>query len=334
MISILVPIYNVEQYLQRCIQSVISQSFTDWEMILVDDGSSDSCPQMCDDAAAIDTRIKVIHKPNGGLPSARLAAFREARGEYLIFLDSDDWLLSNALQALYDSITSDGGYDLVRSKVMRVANDGREWFEEYGIEQGIVEGDNAYLKLMQGDSVAPYLHSAIYRRDIFSESAFLPLIDFKISVGEDWLTNYYIAPKVKRMKFIESPTFAYFINTASIMGGSVYGWGYYDRMERCKRRINIEIGNEETEDYLGKKALLDLRYFFFPEVSFSWSHFHMIQPLAVMGLKLQYNGNKSSYNPKHVKFVRCGWLYYLYTSIYRLLFWTFKLKCVSRKVIN
>ena len=90
-VSILVPIYNVEKYLPRCIESVLSQDFRDYELILVDDGSPDQCPQICDEYAKKDSRIKVVHKQNGGLVSARLAGFMEARGEYLVFLDSDDY---------------------------------------------------------------------------------------------------------------------------------------------------------------------------------------------------------------------------------------------------
>ena len=92
-ISILVPVYNVEQYLPRCIESVLSQDFQDWEMILVDDGSSDKSPQICDEFAEKDNRIKVIHKSNGGANSARLTGFEMSQGVYLMFLDSDDWLM-------------------------------------------------------------------------------------------------------------------------------------------------------------------------------------------------------------------------------------------------
>ena len=92
-ISILVPVYNVEKYLQRCVDSVLAQDFTNWEMILVDDGSPDRCPQMCDAFTAKDTRIKVIHQENRGAHAARKAGFEHAKGEYLVFLDPDDYLL-------------------------------------------------------------------------------------------------------------------------------------------------------------------------------------------------------------------------------------------------
>lgn len=89
--SVIVPVYNVEKYLDECVKSVLTQSFTDWEMILVDDGSTDGCPAMCDEFSKKDSRIKVIHKKNGGSSSARNAGLKVAGGDYIIFLDSDDF---------------------------------------------------------------------------------------------------------------------------------------------------------------------------------------------------------------------------------------------------
>ena len=108
-ISILVPVYNVEQYLPRSIESVLTQDFQDWEMILVDDGSPDKCPQICDEYAEKDNRIKVIHKSNGGANSARFAGYKKSQGEFLVFMDADDWLLEGALNILVSAIESDGG---------------------------------------------------------------------------------------------------------------------------------------------------------------------------------------------------------------------------------
>lgn len=335
MISILIPVYNVQQYLSRCIDSVLSQDFTDWELILVDDGSTDGSLQVLRQYENEErAKIKVIHKENGGLPSARLSGYQAANGDFLVFLDADDWLLPGALQSLYDAITSDGGYDVVRSVVKRVTADGQEWLEHYGIESGVIEGDGQYLKAVQGDLVSPYLHSGIYRAALFSEKTFLPIIENGINVGEDWFTNYYVAPNVKRVKFIEQPTFAYFVNASSMMGGSVYGWKYYDKVERCKKQINQELGIPEDEYYLTSKALMDLRYFFFPEIGFSWSHFKQIQRFALKGLVLQKTGKKSAYNPKTVKFLRWPALYFLYSCFFRVSFWIIKLKCHSRKVVS
>ena len=102
--SVIVPIYNIEKYLCRCIDSVLSQSFGDYELILVDDGSPDNCPAICDEYAKKDARIKVIHKENGGLVSARQAGIVEAVGDYIFHLDGDDAICDGALESAYEII--------------------------------------------------------------------------------------------------------------------------------------------------------------------------------------------------------------------------------------
>ncbi len=107
-ISIIVPIYNVERYLRECLDSILAQTFGDWECILVDDGSPDGCPQICDEYTACDPRFRVIHRANGGQAAARNSGLREARGEYIGFVDSDDWIAPQLFERLYRLITKYG----------------------------------------------------------------------------------------------------------------------------------------------------------------------------------------------------------------------------------
>ena len=103
-ISVIVPVYNVEKYLSRCVDSILNQTFTDFECILVDDGSPDNCGKICDEYAKKDKRVKVIHKQNGGLSDARNTGLDIAGGEYIYFLDSDDYVEYNLLEKLNDTI--------------------------------------------------------------------------------------------------------------------------------------------------------------------------------------------------------------------------------------
>ena len=104
--SIIIPVYNVERYLNKCIESVVKQTYKNFEIILVDDGSPDSCPRICDEWAKKDDRIVVIHKGNGGLSSARNAGIKRAKGQYIGFIDSDDyWTESNFLEKIKDIVT-------------------------------------------------------------------------------------------------------------------------------------------------------------------------------------------------------------------------------------
>ena len=101
-ISIIVPVYNTEKYLHRCIDSILAQTFTDFELILVDDGSPDNCPQICDEYAEKDCRVKVIHQENGGLSAARNAGIDIATGTFIFFCDSDDYIKEDCLLHFYE----------------------------------------------------------------------------------------------------------------------------------------------------------------------------------------------------------------------------------------
>lgn len=107
LVSIIVPIYKVESYLQRCLDSIVNQSYTNLEIILVDDGSPDACPQICDEYATRDNRIVVIHKNNGGLSDARNAGLDISKGKYISFVDSDDWIDTQYVETLLALITTE-----------------------------------------------------------------------------------------------------------------------------------------------------------------------------------------------------------------------------------
>lgn len=120
--SVILPIYNVEKYLERCVESVLSQNFTDYEMILVDDGSSDFSPKICDEYEEKYNFIKVIHKKNGGLSSARNAGFEQATGKYILWFDSDDWVEKNTLSLIYNA-TKESEVDIIKFNYIRHIDD-------------------------------------------------------------------------------------------------------------------------------------------------------------------------------------------------------------------
>ena len=123
--SVIIPIYNVEQFLHQCVDSVLAQSFQNLEVVLVDDGSPDGCPQICDEYAKKDNRIKVVHKKNGGLSDARNSGINVANGEYLLFLDSDDyWDDSDALKKIYNVISQNDDADVIMFQAKLLYPDG------------------------------------------------------------------------------------------------------------------------------------------------------------------------------------------------------------------
>ncbi|MBQ7882921.1 MAG: glycosyltransferase, partial [Phascolarctobacterium sp.] len=103
-LSIIVPVYKVEQYIHKCVDSILNQSFTDFELILVDDGSPDNCGKICDEYAAKDKRVRVIHKENGGVSQARNLGIDEAKGEYISFIDPDDWVDLDMYEKLFSFV--------------------------------------------------------------------------------------------------------------------------------------------------------------------------------------------------------------------------------------
>lgn len=124
-ISVIIPVYNTESYLERCLKSILSQSFTDIELLLVDDGSTDRSGAICDEYAVRDNRIKVLHQENGGVSSARNLGLDQATGEYVIFADADDyWVTDKALERLY-GIAKNNGLDMLRGEYLAVDGSNR-----------------------------------------------------------------------------------------------------------------------------------------------------------------------------------------------------------------
>lgn len=140
-ISIIVPVYNVEKYLDRCVKSILAQTFKDFELILVDDGSLDRSGEMCDEYARSDSRIKVIHKENGGLSSARNAGIDIASGEFLGFVDSDDYIANDMYEMLYDNLIRENAdmsicckYDCYNDKPLKI---NKECYSVFNTEEAL-----------------------------------------------------------------------------------------------------------------------------------------------------------------------------------------------------
>ena len=123
-ISIIVPIYNVERYLCECIDSIIAQTFVDWELLLIDDGSTDNSRLICEDYASKDKRIRVTHKPNGGVSSARNLGLDHAQGEYLTFVDADDWIDKDNLEICVSAMEQNR-LDVLQFPFKRIGADGK-----------------------------------------------------------------------------------------------------------------------------------------------------------------------------------------------------------------
>lgn len=161
-ISVIVPVYNVAQYLPQCVDSILSQDYEDLEVILIDDGSTDASGEICDRYAAKDSRVRVIHQKNGGAAAAKNAGLRAASGDYLAFVDSDDYLEPGAYGFLMKTL-SETGADTVQGSFREVY---RNSAEELHIQEETLEG-YAYLLRFPKDFSCALLWNKLYRRTIF-----------------------------------------------------------------------------------------------------------------------------------------------------------------------
>lgn len=158
-VSIIVPVYKVEPYLRRCVESILAQTFTDFELILVDDGSPDNCGKICDELASKDKRIHVIHKPNGGLSSARNAGLDVCSGKYILFCDSDDTVEPDWCELLYKAVTANPDRFIV-CNVERIRGDAKR--EKRDPKSHAIE-ECTYFELYK-KGVSPYAWNKIYSK--------------------------------------------------------------------------------------------------------------------------------------------------------------------------
>lgn len=325
-ISILVPVYNVEQYLPRCIDSVLTQDFQDWEMILVDDGSPDKCPQICDEYAEKDNRIKVIHKSNGGANSARLTGVEVSQGVYLMFLDSDDYLLPKALSILYNKIEE--GYDIVKGNDIRF-NGEWEKVEKPRFVGKEIRGHKEYLKSVLNYDVLPYLWGGLYKRDLFSSNLLRDNQDLQI--GEDWISNISVWNKVNKYIAVDYAVYAYFINDDSMMQKNVISFEYQEKM-KDKIMKYIPTSDHELCTQVELTFLISsIKGLFVPELT--WKNKIYEEIIQSLKDETKNKGIKQNIDNKYLFFINNRFLFFIYTSLYKYLFRKYRLKGIKRKII-
>lgn len=174
LISVIIPIYNVEQYLDDCVTSVVNQSHKNLEIILVDDGSPDNCPKKCDDWVKRDNRIKVVHKKNGGLSSARNAGLDVATGDYIGFVDSDDYIAPNMYSDLLDSLECDSGNIAVANGRILEDRNGviKPYKKEWAISKNRIITYNDFAELTILTKIGFTVWSKLYKTYILHEVRF------------------------------------------------------------------------------------------------------------------------------------------------------------------
>lgn len=243
LITIVIPIYNVEKYLNECIESLLKQTYKNIEIILVDDGSPDKCGEICDIYALKDNRIKVIHKENGGLSDARNHGIEAATGKYITFIDSDDYVSEKYIEKLYNAIIENDA-KISQCSLIKV-KDNHEEIEKIGYNKDIkIKSGNDMIKdLCMGYWGTIIACSKLYHMELFRT------IRFPIGkVHEDAFVTYKVLYNLDKIAIINDGLYYYRQNENSIMGRQ-FNLKRMNLLEAVEERLKFFKEKNETELY-------------------------------------------------------------------------------------
>ncbi len=308
LISIIVPVYKVEAYLGKCVDSILAQTWKDFELFLVDDGSPDDCGKICDDYAKRDSRVTVIHKENGGLSDARNAALDQIHGEYIAFIDSDDYVSPEHIETLYETLSSTDS-DIAIANMTSVT-DGvcNEEFYCPVNEKTVLEGKDIFKTIYQ-----PCAQAKLYKRYLYEG------IRFPIGkLYEDAFIYHDVLAKAKRVCLSGRNTYYYLIRQGSILHQE-YRLAFTDIIDALELRI-------QKLEALGLQDLADEnRCFVYSRTAVAFAHLDA----SVAENRKRLTEVKNTYDREYPKLMRTTksskqkfryWLLYRYPNLHTKLF--------------
>ncbi len=288
LISVIVPVYNVEKYLPKCIESILAQTYEHIEILLIDDGAQDQSGKICDDYAQKDSRIRVIHKENGGLSDARNRGIIEARGEYLGFIDSDDYIDPDMYEVLYNTLEKHGA-DMSMCGVYEIY-EGQTAEQVSVIEDFVCSAEQAMKIVIDGQINYAYAVNKLYKRELFD--------DIRYPVGkiiEDAFVILFLLEKTHKVALTNARKYYYFHRENSITSRT-FSQKHYDCIEAHENNYRFIC---EKHPALEKTARMRLY----------WSRFFVLDKMLVAD-----NVTKEEYMPL-VKYIRGGAKYIMFESI-------------------
>lgn len=255
-VSIIIPVYKADAYLDECVASVVGQSYKDLEVILVDDGSPDRCPAMCDSWAAKDSRIRVIHKSNGGAGDARNAGLDVCSGDYVLFLDSDDYLTATAVEELVQTASSNDA-DIVVCNFFRdktQENNGSGFVRK-------IDKETAFINVAcYTNYIGPPMK--IYRREIFDDLRF-----DKGRLNEDEFICHKAFNEATSIFTYEKNLFYYRETPNSLVTSKPKLKNLVDSFDAVEERLEFLESNNYTEAYIAnEKRLYTVFFAYYPEI--------------------------------------------------------------------
>ena len=207
LLTVVIPVYNVEKYLKRCIESILIQEWKNYDILLVDDGSTDNSPQICDDYAKVYDFISVIHKKNGGLSAARNTGISHAEGEYVYFPDSDDWIEPDTFISLAEVVESQK-FDIISFNREFVKGEEDAIVSDSLVTQ-VFEGKAAFVQMLKHSYITGFANDKIYRKSLFTDN------DIQFPIGkyyEDLGTNYKLFLSAKKVYATNQKYYHYLID--------------------------------------------------------------------------------------------------------------------------
>lgn len=312
-VSVIIPVYNIEEYLPRCIESIIGQTYTDWEIILVDDGSTDRSGEICDEYANSDDRIKSFHKANGGVSSARNEGLSQACGEYICFIDGDDWISNCMFEYLVRDIEDDGSdMSMCRIKLMDSFVD--EAADDYESIKKYTQDSQQYLVdnfLNHGNSCC----AKLFKRDQLTG------IEFQQghTIGEDMLFLLKARERFTKVSVLEFSGYYYLQLPSSAMNKS-FKPSFMDEIY-CWQQALAELGGCEQHIIKKVKAIIIVAAFqvlqklaFEQEVKDKKSYLKVCEN----AIKDNSSGFMNLSNKEKVEFALARISVLLYMSVYKI----------------
>lgn len=238
-ISVIVPVYKAESYLHRCVDSILAQTFSDFEVLLIDDGSPDKSGEICDEYALKDSRVRVFHKENGGVSSARNLGLDNAVGDFVMFVDSDDWIVSDCLELCIKEIF-ENELDALQFGFVQVWNDSKS----YRIKNGtyILSGKQ-YLQT-RNFNVAVW--AGVYKRNIIEE--YNLRFPSQLKLAEDQIFTLSFFRYVQRIKYLEKSLYYYLQREDS----AVHNSKSKDMLLSCKKLIELSKEWPPSKSFIDK----------------------------------------------------------------------------------
>ena len=240
-ISIIIPIYKVEAYIEKCLSSIKEQALSNFEAILVDDGSPDKCGKICDEFAADDTRFRVIHQKNGGISNARNNGMKIASGKYFGFVDPDDYIAPDMYEKLYKEIVRTEA-DIVVCDHYRLEQDGL--IPRHSFEHDRTFTTQEAMRLVASDKITSYVWCKLYKRELFDQVKFLEGYDF-----EDLNILHELIHSSTRVAYIHDCLYYYFINPAGVISTLTVQKEYDHFMAWHRRRSFLKKFYPDLADY-------------------------------------------------------------------------------------